>query len=136
MRAQESHPRCRRLTSSLVRGTSARSEVTPDDPAHASDPARPGSLASFVRLFTEPAIVRAREHLDDSVRTGDIACDAVFGTDFFSHLAQHPELSAELNAAMIQAVSKTAAAVPYAFDFGRFTKVTDVGRATEPSWPV
>ncbi|MET9507271.1 methyltransferase [Streptomyces flavidovirens] len=91
------------------------------------DPRHPDSLTSFVRMFTEPAIVRAWEHLDGSVRTGDIAFDAVFGTDFFSHLAQHPELSAEFNAAMSQAVSETAAALPRAFDFGRFTTVTDVG---------
>ncbi|MCX4508305.1 methyltransferase [Streptomyces anulatus] len=90
-------------------------------------PGRPDSLASFVRMFTEPTIVRAWEHLDDSVRTGEVAFDGVFGTDFFSHLAQHPELSAEFNAAMGQASSETAAALPHAFDFGRFTSVTDVG---------
>lgn len=90
-------------------------------------PGHPDSLTSFVRMFTEPAIVRAWEHLDDSVRTGDVAFDAVFGTDFFSHLARHPALSAEFNAAMSQAVGETAAALPHAFDFGRFTSVTDVG---------
>ncbi|MFE6702124.1 methyltransferase [Streptomyces sp. NPDC057718] len=90
-------------------------------------PERPDSLASFVRMFTEPAIVRAWEHLDDSVRTGEIAFDSVFGTDFFSHLAQDPELSSAFNAAMSQASSETAAALPHAFDFGRFTAVTDVG---------
>ncbi|MFH9268197.1 methyltransferase [Streptomyces sp. NPDC017546] len=90
-------------------------------------PGRPDSLASFVRMFTEPTIIRAWEHLDDSVRTGEVAFDGVFGTDFFSHLAQHPELSAEFNAAMGQASSETAAALPHAFDFGRFTSVTDVG---------
>ncbi|MFH9394586.1 methyltransferase [Streptomyces sp. NPDC017556] len=90
-------------------------------------PGRPDSLASFVRMLTEPTIVRAWEHLDDSVRTGEVAFDGVFGTDFFSHLAQHPELSAEFNAAMGQASSETAAALPGAFDFGRFASVTDVG---------
>ncbi|WP_411079673.1 methyltransferase [Streptomyces sp. cmx-18-6] len=88
---------------------------------------RPDSLASFVRMFTEPSIIRAWEHLDNSVRTGEIAFDAFFGTDFFSHLAQHPELSAEFNAAMSQAASETAAALPHAYDFGRFARVTDVG---------
>ncbi|WP_030317353.1 methyltransferase [Streptomyces flavochromogenes] len=91
------------------------------------DPGRPDSLTSFVGMFTEPAIVRAWEHLDDSVRTGGVAFDAVFGTDFFSHLAQHPTLSAEFNASMSQAASETASALPYAFGFGRFTTVTDVG---------
>ncbi|KAB2590481.1 methyltransferase [Streptomyces arboris] len=90
-------------------------------------PGRPDSLASFVRMFTEPMMLRAWEHLDDSVRTGRTAFDTVFGTDFFSHLAQHPELSTEFNAAMSQATAETAAALPHALDFGRYTSVTDVG---------
>ncbi|MBF6327730.1 methyltransferase [Nocardia transvalensis] len=91
------------------------------------DPHRPDSLASFVRMFTEPALIRAWEHLDDSIRTGDVAFDAVFGTDFFGYLSEHPELSAEFNAAMSQAVAGAAAVLPHAFDFGRFASVTDVG---------
>ncbi|MFD4742451.1 methyltransferase [Streptomyces virginiae] len=90
-------------------------------------PDHPDSLASFVRMFTDPAIVRAWEHLESSVRTGEIAFDSVFGTDFFSHLARHPELSADFNTAMSQATSETAAALPRAFDFSRFASVTDVG---------
>ncbi|WP_236243626.1 acetylserotonin O-methyltransferase [Streptomyces sp. CC228A] len=88
---------------------------------------RPDSLVSFVRMFTDPAIVRAWDGLDSSVRTGGIAFDAVFGTDFFSHLGRHPELSADFNAAMSQASEETAAVLPHAYDFGRFTSVTDVG---------
>lgn len=91
------------------------------------DPGHPDSLASFVRMFTDPAIVRAWEQLESSVRTGEIAFDSVFGTDFFSHLARHPELSADFNAAMSQATSETAAVLPRAFDFSRFASVTDVG---------
>lgn len=87
----------------------------------------PDSLASFVRAFTDPTVIRAWEHLDDSVRTGEVAFDTVFGTDFFFHLAQHPDLSAQFNAAMSQAVSETCVALPHAYDFGRFTTVTDVG---------
>ncbi|MFD5623443.1 methyltransferase [Streptomyces yangpuensis] len=90
-------------------------------------PGHPDSLASFVRMFTDPAIVRAWEHLENSVRTGETAFDPVFGTDFFSHLARHPELSTDFNAAMSQATSETAAALPRAFDFSRFASVTDVG---------
>ncbi|MFG3280518.1 methyltransferase [Streptomyces sp. NPDC048111] len=91
------------------------------------DDSRPGSLASFVRVFTDPVATRAWEHLDTSVRTGDVAFDQVFATDFFSHLAQHADLSAEFNAAMSQATKEVAAVLPHAFDFGRFTSVTDVG---------
>ncbi|MFE9118310.1 methyltransferase [Streptomyces sp. NPDC007172] len=91
------------------------------------DPAAPGSLASFVRVFTDPLAIRAWEHLDTSVRTGDVAFDDVFGSDFFTHLAQHPEFSAAFNTAMSQATGVAAAALPHAYDFGRFASVTDVG---------
>lgn len=91
------------------------------------DSGRPGSLASMVRMYTEPTMLRAWEHLDDSVRTGDIVFDRVFGTDFFSHLRELPELSAAFNAAMSQKARATAAALPHAYDFGRFASVTDVG---------
>lgn len=91
------------------------------------DPGRPDSITSLVRMFTEPTMLRAWEHLDDSVRTGDVAFDTVFGKDFFSHLKELPDLSAEFNAAMSQAVRATAAVLPHAYDFGRFTTVTDVG---------
>lgn len=91
------------------------------------DSGRPDSLTSMVRMFTEPMMLRPWEQLDSSVRTGDIAFDAIYGTDFFGHLAQQTELSAEFNAAMSQATQETAAALPKAFDFGRFTAVTDVG---------
>ncbi|MFF8642508.1 methyltransferase [Streptomyces sp. NPDC015345] len=91
------------------------------------DPGRADSLTSFVRMFTDPALTRAWEHLDGSVRTGKTAFDGVFGTDFFGHLARHPELSAEFNAAMSQAAGEAAAALPRAYDFGRFTAVADVG---------
>ncbi|MEU9098608.1 methyltransferase [Streptomyces sp. NPDC048361] len=91
------------------------------------DPRHPRSLASFVRVFTDPVALRSWEHLDGSIRTGEVAFDEVFGTDFFSHLAQHPDLSAAFNAAMSQTAGAAADALPYAYDFGRFTSVTDVG---------
>ncbi|MFJ9933901.1 methyltransferase [Streptomyces virginiae] len=91
------------------------------------NPHHPNSLTSFVRMFTDPAIVRAWEHLDTSVRTGEIAFDSVFGTDFFSHLARHPALSTDFNAAMSQVACETAAVLPRAFDFSRFASVTDIG---------
>ncbi|MEU3601167.1 methyltransferase [Streptomyces sp. NPDC006798] len=91
------------------------------------DPGHPQSLTAFVKSFTDPLMTRAWERLDDSVRTGEIAFDQIFGTDFFGHLARHPELSADFNTAMSQASRATAAVLPGAYDFGRFSRVTDVG---------
>ncbi|RFU85014.1 methyltransferase [Streptomyces triticagri] len=87
----------------------------------------PGSLFSFIRMFTDPAMLRAWEQLDESVRTGETAFDKVFGTDFFSHLAEQPELSAEFNAAMSQGTLDTAQRLPTAFDFSRYSTVADIG---------
>ncbi|MEU8779455.1 methyltransferase [Streptomyces sp. NPDC048606] len=124
-----------RPTTRLLRALAALgllTEHTPDTfsvtPAGALlDPDHPDSLTSFVRVFTDPVIVRAWEHLDRSVRTGEVAFDTVFGTDFFDHLARRPELSEHFNAAMSQVVTDTASVLPSAHDFGRFASVTDVG---------
>ncbi|MDT0344427.1 methyltransferase [Streptomyces litchfieldiae] len=88
---------------------------------------RPDSFHSFVRMFTDPAMLRAWDHLEDSVRTGRPAFADVFGTDFFGYLKQNPELSAQFNGAMSQGTRATAIAVPARYDFGRFSTVVDVG---------
>ncbi|MGK5551448.1 methyltransferase [Actinomadura kijaniata] len=88
---------------------------------------RPDSVDSFVRMFTDPAMLRAWERLDHSVRTGRTAFDEVFGKDFFAHLKENPELSARFNASMSQGTRATAAALPGYYDFGRFRTVVDVG---------
>ncbi|SDD88087.1 acetylserotonin O-methyltransferase [Actinokineospora iranica] len=88
---------------------------------------RPDSLASFVRMFADPAMLRAWEHLDDSVRTGQPSFTEVFGVDFFAYLKDNPELSAQFNAAMSQGTRASAAVLPARYDFGRFGTVVDVG---------
>jgi hypothetical protein len=87
----------------------------------------PGSVRAFVRMFTDPAMVRSWESLDGSVQTGDTAFDTVFGKRFFDHLKEQPELSAQFNAAMSWGSQSVAAALPAHYDFGRFTTVVDVG---------
>ncbi|WP_414503796.1 methyltransferase [Streptomyces sp. NEAU-L66] len=99
--------------------------VTPAGALLRSDGHR--SLHSFVRMFSDPTMLRAWERLDESVRTGETSFDAVFGKDFFGHLAEQPELSADFNAAMSDGTRDTAAVLPSAFDFGRFTTVADIG---------
>ncbi|KPC58563.1 methyltransferase [Streptomyces chattanoogensis] len=87
----------------------------------------PESMAALVTMFAEPTMLRAWEHLEDSVRTGERAFDTVFGRDFFGHLKRHPLLSEQFNTAMSQATRDLAELLPYAYDFGRFTAVADVG---------
>lgn len=51
---------------------------------------RPDSVHSLVRMFTDPAMLRAWERLEDSVRTGRPSFGEVFGTDWFAYLKETP----------------------------------------------
>jgi hypothetical protein len=88
---------------------------------------RPNSFVPFARMFTDPTVVRAWDHLEDSVRTGRSSFEAVFDTNFFDHLDGNPELSAQFNAAMSEGTRATADIVPTHYDFGRFNTIVDVG---------
>lgn len=87
----------------------------------------PGSVRSFVRMFTDPVMLGAWPRLESAVRTGRTTFDEVFGKPFFDHLATEPELSALFNASMSQGTRAIAAALPGLYDFDRYTTVTDVG---------
>lgn len=88
---------------------------------------RPDSAHSFVRMFADPAMLRAWEHLDDSVRTGRPSFDEIFGADFFAYLKANPKLSTLFNAAMSELTRATADVVPTHYDFDRYKTVVDVG---------
>lgn len=87
----------------------------------------PGSVRSFVRMFTDPVMLGAWPRLESAVRTGRTAFDEVFGRPFFDHLATEPELSALFNASMSQGTRAITAALPELYDFDRYSVVTDVG---------
>ncbi|MFD0385317.1 methyltransferase [Streptomyces stramineus] len=87
----------------------------------------PGTLLSLARMFTDPSMQRGWEFLDQAVRTGETTFETAFGTDFFGHLKEHPELSAEFNVAMGQATLVAAEALPGHHDFGRYGTIVDVG---------
>ncbi len=87
----------------------------------------PGTMVAMARMFTDPVMLRGWDLLDESVRTGETTFDTVFGTDFFGHLKEHPELSASFNEAMSQGTRLTATTVPHHYDFGRFHTLVNVG---------
>lgn len=87
----------------------------------------PESMAAFVRMFLDPTMVGAWQHLDASVRTGRTSFDEVFGKSFFEHLAEVPELSRTFNASMRQGTVATARTLPTAWDFSGYEVVADVG---------
>ncbi|MCX4679635.1 methyltransferase [Streptomyces sp. NBC_01433] len=91
---------------------------------------RPDSVAEFVGMFLDPTMVSAWGHLDDSVRTGRVAFDDLFASDFFGFLAKHPVLSRAFNASMRQGTRATAAILPSVLDLDGATSITDVGGGT------
>lgn len=88
---------------------------------------RPDSLHAFVRMFCDPAMLSAWRELGSAVRTGRTTFDQIYGVSFFDHLAANPELSAQFNASMRQAVLSTAQLLPAHYQFGRFATVCDIG---------
>jgi O-methyltransferase domain len=88
---------------------------------------RPDSVAAFVRMFSDPAMLAAWTELDDAVRTGDTTFDKIFGVGFFEHLSADLEMSALFNASMRQGTRMTAQVLPAHYDFGRFDTVADIG---------
>ncbi|WP_083753212.1 methyltransferase [Actinosynnema sp. ALI-1.44] len=87
----------------------------------------PDSLHAVVRVSTDETILRGWRDLDWSVRTGQIAFNRVYGTDFFTHIAEDAELSALFNASMGEGTTETAEAIAKHYDFSRFGTVMDVG---------
>jgi len=69
----------------------------------------------------------AFEQLLHSVRTGKPAFDKVFGSPRFDWLSAHPEQAALFQRAMVALGQGVNEAVADAYDFGRYTRVVDVG---------
>lgn len=88
---------------------------------------RPDSMHALVTIFSDAAMLDAWRSLSGAVRTGQVAFDKTFGTDFFTYLAGNPALSERFNTAMRQGTHVTAQVLPAAYDFGRFSTVADIG---------
>lgn len=85
------------------------------------------SMHAFVSMFLDPTMVQSWQYLDTSVRHGRTSFREVFGSDFFAHLAERPDLSRTFNASMRQGTARTATALPNAYDFTAVEIVADVG---------
>jgi hypothetical protein len=85
-----------------------------------------GSLRTQV-LARGGIYFRALDHLLEGVRTGRTAFDLAYGTTFFEYLAARPAERAEFHSSMTERSVYEAKAVVAAFDFGRFTRLVDIG---------
>ena len=84
------------------------------------------SPRDFIRMINSEAYL-AFEQLLHSVRTGKPAFDKVFGSPRFDWLSAHPEQAALFQRAMVALGQGGNEAVADAYDFGRYTRVIDVG---------
>ncbi|MGH7949268.1 MAG: methyltransferase [Candidatus Binataceae bacterium] len=86
----------------------------------------PGS-ARAAALVWGGTTQRAWGELLYSVQTGKPAFHHLFGMDSFSYLQQHPEESANFDAAMADFTKLVGVAVAAAYDFSKFKTIVDVG---------
>ncbi|MGE3797488.1 MAG: methyltransferase, partial [Thermomicrobiales bacterium] len=87
----------------------------------------PESLAGWAEFVGLPYHWQAWGDLLHSVKTGETGFEHNFGIDVWNYRAQHPELSAGFDRAMASNTRQVVASVVDAYDFGRFSKITDVG---------
>lgn len=86
-----------------------------------------GSLYAVARWLGDAAGWAAWGRLDHSVRTGDPAFDAQFGSDCFSYMQRHPRTLEVFQAAMTSYSALTGDAVAAAYDFSATGTLLDVG---------
>jgi O-methyltransferase domain/Dimerisation domain len=90
--------------------------------ADASEPV--GGWAAYVG---RPAHFRAWGALLDAVRTGENAFKSVHGVDVWEYRSGHPDEGAIFDRAMSDVSRRANAHLLEAYDFGRFTRVVDIG---------
>lgn len=87
-----------------------------------------GSLADLTLMWMETHY-HWFEGLAGTVRTGDVAFDAIQGEDFWQWVGSDSERSALFSRAMASIGAQTQAAAVASYDFSRFRKIVDVGGA-------
>lgn len=84
----------------------------------------PQSLRSEGMFLPAPFMWRPLGELTESVRTGEIAFDRVFGQGFFAYLSEHSEEAAAFNLVMAQEILWT---TPALFEGVRFLAIRPAG---------
>ncbi|WP_195911174.1 methyltransferase [Streptomyces kaniharaensis] len=87
----------------------------------------PGSVRAWTRFWGLPEKLQAINSLAHSVRTGCPSFTHLYGTDWWSHLAAHPEQAELFNDAMGGLARRIHAAALESCDLTGVTRVVDVG---------
>jgi hypothetical protein len=85
----------------------------------------PGSVHGMIRQLWQDVVWDVYRHLPHTLKTGQPAFNAAFGTDFFSYLGAHPEIGDLFDSYMAQASAPENAVLAAAFPFTG--TVVDVG---------
>ena len=83
-------------------------------------------MRNYAMLCGEPLVWRPWGDLYETIRTGEVAFDRVYGTPSFDYLAKHPDDSALFDSAM-SSFAQLIPGILAAYDFSRFERVVDVG---------
>jgi len=102
-----------------------RFSLTPLGDSLRSDATTP--LAGWAAFIGRPYLWEAWGNLLHSVRTGENAFRHVHGTDVWDYRTRHPEESPIFDRAMTDLTRSVNASILEAFDFGRFSTITDIG---------
>jgi hypothetical protein len=87
----------------------------------------PGSMRAVATYCCDPWSWQAWGDLAESVRTGEVAFDRVFGQGPWDYFQQHPDEAATFNAGMTGFSQQMSGPVVKAYDFSGFGTVVDVG---------
>jgi hypothetical protein len=88
---------------------------------------RPDSLGPIARFYGHEMIQRAWGNMLHTVMTGEIAFDHLYGLPAFDYLEEHPEAAEVYHRGMAQIQAAATPAVVFAYDFGTFGTIVDVG---------
>ena len=86
----------------------------------------PGSQRAMLMLVGSQ-LYAGWGHLLHAIRTGETTARRVYGMDSWEWLAQHPEMNAIFNDAMVEGSAVRVAALLAVYDFAPFGTVVDVG---------
>ncbi len=86
----------------------------------------PGSLRDTAISMLDPGHERCWSDILHSLRTGEVACEHVLGTNIWDYYGHHPEEQRAFNGAMTGLSQMVGGAVIEAYDFAPFGTVVDV----------
>lgn len=87
----------------------------------------PGSMRDAVRMLAHESFWVPAGRLSSTIRTGHTPFAEIFGGSFFDYFAANPEVGPIFHRGMASFSDTENAPISWAYDFGRFERIVDVG---------